>query len=128
MRCQKALIELINDYTLHDIWRIRNAEMKRYSRQRVSTGQASRIDYALLTRSLENRCENSFYFQGIETNHSAFIITMKDHIHERRVGYWKCNTTILLDEGSVNHIKKQLTEKLGNLNESSALEKWKKTK
>ena len=123
-RCQKALFELIEDYNLIDVWRSRNKNTQRYSWQKNSTQQASRIDYALLTQSMENRCENTFYFQGIQTDHSAYIITVKDLVHERGSGYWKCNVKILESSDVVQSIKRRIVDTALKCDGSDPIKDW----
>ena len=81
----RSLVQLMSDYSLEDVWRNRNPGEIWYSWQRYSKSknEASRIDFALTTKGIEQLCENTMYFQGINTDHSAFLIAIKDIKHDR---------------------------------------------
>ena len=126
-KCKQALLQLMQEYTLEEVWRSRNPAETRYSWFRGNT-QASRIDYALITKSLEQICENTLYLQGIQTDHSAFIIVLKDLIHERGKGYWKANVSLLQDEKIVEYVKAQLQSDLNRSENLPPLQRWYKLK
>ena len=81
-----------------DVWRLRNPTDVRYSWQNSNGTKASRIDFILITKGSEALCENCMYFQGLMTDHSAQLISIKDQQFERGPGYWKCNFSIFQRE------------------------------
>ena len=96
---QRLLLQgICENYYLQDIWRTRNPDTKRYSWYRLKpklTG--SRLDYALVSIGLTSAIENTFYFNGLETDHSAFYFAMNLSKTERGNGYWKFNVSLLQD-------------------------------
>ena len=76
----KALNDICDQLSLQDIWRVQNPESKRYSWYRtVQKGKgekiisASRIDYALISSGLCSTVHDTFYLNGMHTDHSAFF-------------------------------------------------------
>ena len=94
-RSQKRLIQLMEENSLVDIWRIRNLHSKTYSWKNYAETQASRIDFAIISQAIQQLCENITYTTGYRTDHSAVFTSIKDNKHDR--GYWllenECITT-----------------------------------
>ena len=60
-RSRSVLKDIMDEEDLEEVWRNRNPAEIRYSWRRGNE-QASRIDFALLTKSIEPLCENCMYF------------------------------------------------------------------
>ena len=76
-----------------DIWRVQNANSKRYSWYRCRLKlSASRIDFALISVGMIDQCINSGYTTGIKSDHLAFYVFFLIHSEPRGAGYWKLNT------------------------------------
>ena len=88
-RVHATLLEVMNDMSLVDIWRVRNPETKLYSWMKANQYAASRIDYALVTQGLTSNCVNTMYLPGIRTDHMAFFLAIEQIFNERGPGYWK---------------------------------------
>ena len=108
LKSQKVLYEIMDEYCLEEVWRNRHPGEKRFSWRHDGRKQASRIDFALVSKSLEQKCENILYFQGIQTDHSALIMSIKDMKHDRGVGYWKNNNAVLRNPETVEKILRKI--------------------
>ena len=123
-----SLKRFIEDYSLRDVWRDRNPEKIRFSWQRHESNQASRIDFALLSPGFVNKCELVDYFQGIETDHSAVILSIKDIKQERGASYWKLNTLNLQKQGFVSETKREILNSINVTADYDPTQRWEKLK
>ena len=115
--------QIIQRYSLEDVWRVRNPDEKQYSWFKINKREqkASRIDLALTDKGLN--VENVTFFPVANTDHQAIFLAIKTHKgKERGVGYWKFNNMLLHDPEFVAYIN----EKLENitLNEDDPIPCW----
>ena len=99
-KATKKIKEFMCRYSLEDVWRIQNPDCRRYSWYRGRTTdqlQASRLDYAVISKGITDTVHNSFYLKGVMSDHSAFFIGFNIEYHERGKSYWKLNCTLLHD-------------------------------
>ena len=125
--CEK-LKEVMNEYSLSDTWRIRNPFDRFYSWQDNRRNSASRIDFMLISKQIEPLCENIMYTQGLHSDHAAMFMSMKDVLHERGVGYWKCNVSILQHVDIAEYIKSEIRTDKSLMSINCPIEKWTKLK
>ena len=84
----KKLHELMEEMMLTDVWRDRNPEIRRYSWYRMKPVKtASRLDYALVSTGLSGIIHDTFYLNGVRTDHSAFFIGLEFNHVERGRGF-----------------------------------------
>ena len=103
------LLELIDEFNLVDIWRIRHENKKLFTfRQKTRSGLVqSRLDYFLVSRQLEYSVESTSIEPSIKTDHSLVKIKIKIKTEQLRgKGVWKFNTNLLLDKDYIDLIKK----------------------
>ena len=78
-RAIEVIFEMMSEFQLVEVWRVRNEGKKQFSWEKRINGkleQASRIDYALVTRGLESSIENTMYLEAPLTDHTAFFISV----------------------------------------------------
>ena len=126
----KAVQELMTDFNLEDVWRNRNEHTTRFSWRRMDGAQASRIDFALMSKSIENKCENITYMQAILTDHSALFMSINDRQHERGPGFWKCNSSLLNNTETLHELQVAIKKDVGVIKkmEINPVQKWEKLK
>ena len=101
--------EMMEESMLVDVWRQQNLEVLRYSWYRTKPKLvASRLDYALIAQGLADQCEQSFYFTGLSTDHSAFYISLNLADQERGRSYWKFNNSFLKDSIFLESMNKMI--------------------
>ena len=102
---QQAIKQLIEDYLLEDVWRSRNEQTLHFSwNRRKPHRQASRIDYALVSRGLLGFTQNATYIPAANTDHRAFFMAIDFQYKQRGKGYWKLNCSMLQNIHFVNKI------------------------
>ena len=120
------LNEICDQLYLQDIWRVRNPDTRRYSWYRKSKQsiQSSRLDYALVSQGLSSSVHNTFYLNGIHTDHSAFFVGLEINKLERGPGYWKLNVTKLYEVELLTRLRTKITELKCDYSKIPATQRW----
>ena len=103
VKARSVLQNLIEEYSLCDIWQERNPVKIRYSWNRGK--HCSRIDFALLSRGIDQMCEHVQYTASTISDHSALYLTVDTVKNTRGAGYWKLNTNLLKSRDIVDEVK-----------------------
>ena len=82
---------MMEEFYLRDSWRMLNQDSKEYSwfKGLGSEGKASRIDFALISRGLDQQLELIQYISSVKTDHRAVYMVINFNEFERGSGYWK---------------------------------------
>ena len=130
------ILAMMNEYQLEDVWRLWNPGVKRFSwyrhieanRKSPSTAepkiQASRLDYAIISRGLCDLVHNTFYIPGLKTDHSAYFLGIDISCTDRGPGYWKLNNTHLANPAFVQKINSVIQAAVEELKYLDPVEKW----
>ena len=122
----KILVEIKNECNLTDVWRDRNISVKRYSYFHSKPKMASQIDYALISRGLDNQIDSAMYIPAPFTDHSGYFLSVNFSNHDRGRGYWKFNDSHLNKADYVHamneHLERKINIEFRDL--SSQKEKW----
>ena len=95
-KAKEELENIMDEFLLYDVWRILNEGRKEYSWIKGGSAQmASRIDFALIASGLSQKVEAIQYITGIKTDHRALYVCFVMNPHERGIGYWKLNCSLL---------------------------------
>ena len=100
------LKQIMEEYDLLDIWRIRNPDMKRYTWRRHNPRTQSRLDFWLIGAELSYDVVNCDIMPSIKTDHS--LITLKLENKKASIpgrGFWKFNANLLSDLDYIGFIK-----------------------
>ena len=108
-KARNELENVMDEFTLRDIWRIQNGQKREYSWFKGGhSNKASRIDLALISAGLDQSVKVAQYLAGVKTDHRAMYICFEISPSDRGVGYWKFNTKYLKDINFVSSMKQQL--------------------
>ena len=94
-KCHKAILDVINDFELTDIWRSCHSTQLKYTWMSHDCKIGSRIDYFLISQSLitsVEKCDISF---GYKSDHSLISLCIMKSTAKRGPGFWKLNTSLL---------------------------------
>ena len=85
-----------NEFSLHDIWRIKNPNTRSYTWSKSSPSIFCRLDYWLISDNLNDLVTQVDIVASIKTGHSSIILEL-DNIKGSRKGpgFWKLNTSLL---------------------------------
>ena len=88
---KEEVINMMDQFYLKDVWRVRNLEKREYSWTKKSQGErkASRIDNTLISGGLDQYASMIMYISSIMTDHRAIYIVLDLAQTERGTGYWK---------------------------------------
>ena len=126
---EKAKTEVENimdEYSLKDIWRERNSELREYSwiKKGSYPMKASRIDYALISGGLDQYTQMVYYVSSIFTDHRAVYVVVEVDNLERGRGFWKLNTGLLQNKEYVELINSEVGKLISNSQSQKPHERW----
>ena len=101
---------IIDEYDLCDIWRVQNPKIHRFTWRATNPLIQRRLDYFLISNSLQFYVLSTEIHSAISTDHSAIILSISDNISDGKPGpsHWRLNTSLLEDTEYVNYIKSNL--------------------
>ena len=115
----------MSEFLLEDIWRVHNPDSKRYSWYRIKLKlSASRIDYALTSQGLVDKCANVMYFTGIFSDNSAMYLVLNSTKESKGQGYWKLNTSHLRNADFLEYMNKELDLFLNANAKGDVIQTW----
>ena len=107
----KKIEKLCSSFDLIDIWRIRNPDVKRFTWRQKNPIILRRLDFWLITSSIQEKVENVDIIPAIRTDHSAISMYINGiEETERGPSFWKFNSSLLEDEDYI----KLVTDKYNN--------------
>ena len=125
-RNKEYLRNLMNEYLLEDIWRVRNPEKRHYTWLKRSNMnnpiKASRLDYALTSKGLD--IENTTHVWAPDTDHRSVFLSVRNSDKTRGSGYWKMNTQLLNSKDFVDFMNKKISLDISSTSSMNPIEKW----
>ena len=96
LRSRNELKQLIDKYYLNDIWRTKNPEKKRFTWRQHKPEVQCRLDFFLISNSLQDNTSNIDILPAFRSDHSGVLIEINPHkVEKRGRGYWKFNANLL---------------------------------
>ena len=117
--------DMFTEFDLIDIWRIRNPTMKRFTWRRLRPVLTqSRLDYFLVSSSLQTIVKESDIIPNVLSDHSAITLSISDKRIRLGSSLWKFNNSLIYDPEYIELIKsgiQQWTTEYHNLNSKQGL-------
>ena len=113
------MVELLENFDLCDIWRIRNLKKRRFTfRQNHFSGFIQRrLDYFFVSNSLQEAIKSVDILASFSTDHSPIFITLsKLDEFTKGKGLWKFNNSLISNEENVEKMKNHISDILNFLN------------
>ena len=108
-KSKQVIEDLMEEYCLSELWRDRNPEAREFSWfKRGDIQKASRIDFALISKGLDQMTKEIMYIASLQTDHRAVYLSLDFNKHERGSGYWKMNTKFLQDQTFVRKMNNEI--------------------
>ena len=92
-RGQAQLHKLINSFDLEDVWRRRNPKQLKFSWQRRD--KASRIDFWIISKSLDNQIDVTDYVICPFSDHGCAKLVLRTAETKQGQGIWKMNEKVI---------------------------------
>ena len=95
--------ELQTNLNLHDIWRVKNPELRSFTWSQKSPFVFCRLDYWLTSAHLFAHINNVDICPAIKTDHASVVIEF--NMIEQQLkgpGFWKLNVSLLMNDDYVN--------------------------
>lgn len=104
-----SMTELLGQFDLVDIWRIRNPEKRRYIFRKKTPLILSRLDYYMVSNSLQDNIVKTDIIPSIWSDHSAITLYVK-HLppSKKGNGYWKFNSSLVSDKKYVTDLSTEI--------------------
>jgi hypothetical protein len=110
-KCQKEIQDWMQLNNMSDIWREKNPNIRKYTWISNTTPKImSRLDYFLISDSLQGHYNNSDIIPGFMTDHSCVTLTLNLPNPERGKGFWKFNSTLSEDKNLLDQIRNTIDE------------------
>ena len=106
----KKVQNIANSLDLIDVWRTLNPDGKRFTWRRTKPEVHCRLDYFMISSSLITAITNAEILPGYRTDHPLITIHLAGNNNPRGPGFWKLNTSFLLDSEYIETIKKTIDE------------------
>ena len=128
-KSKEVLLQIMEEYMLQDIWRTRHELEKQYSWYKIdhadpSKLKASRIDLCLTSPMVTQNTYDTFYINGEDTDHRALVLVLQINDNERGPGYWKFNSSLLLENEFVEYMSEELIKEIRSVKNKSETEGW----
>ena len=96
------MTELLGEFNLIDIWRIHNPVKRKYTYRQKTPLILSRLDYYMVSNSLQDNIVKADITPSIWSDHSAVTLFVK-HLPPTKKGnsYWKFNSSLVKNENYV---------------------------
>ncbi|KAL9967730.1 hypothetical protein ACROYT_G026020 [Oculina patagonica] len=94
----KCVEDMCVEHDLVDIWRIRNPTTKRFTWRQKTPVIQRRLDYWLISDSLQDDIDSSDIITSIKSDHSAITLSLNGLDDNRRgPSFWKFNSSLVND-------------------------------
>ena len=104
-QARATLLEHMETLNLIDIWRSIHPDIKQYTWRQRTTNIACRLDLFLISLELANNTKYAEISSGFRTDHSFISLKICKKSVDRGPGFFKLNTSLLLDRDYVSKIK-----------------------
>ena len=121
----KMVKTIIEEFNLEDIWRKEHDGIIQYTWRRAdNSDQKARLDYMLVTNELAKAVVYTDIEQSVSSDHSIPYLIYKTETNEiRGPGFWRFNTSLLMDSEYIRQIKELITEEKKKVYET-VTQKW----
>lgn len=96
---RRKVLEIMEEWELVDPWRTNNPTQRRFT-WRTGGGnlKQARLDFFLISPDLYTRVDSSDIYPGYRTDQSLVTLSLLPISGIRGRGFWKLNTSLLLDQ------------------------------
>ena len=107
----QKLMDIISEYDLCDIFRVRNPDLCRFSWRQKTPLIQHHLDYIFISSELQEDVSEININPSIGSDHSILHLNISLNKHANRgTGYWKFNNSLLQDKSFVEKIKSHIQD------------------
>ena len=114
--CVSKIEEILNTFSLIDIWRKKHGRKKRFTWSRKSSKVKSTLDYWFIPCVFENFVEKIEIIPGFGSDHMAVEMVLQIHGQEKGPGYWKLNNSLLENQSYNEGIEHLVNDTINECN------------
>ena len=114
----KRMYDLMTDFDLIDICRVRNPTLRQFSwRRKHPEMKMTCLDFFLISDTLQPEVETSKFLSPLQSHHSPAVLKLRSaDSAARERGYWKFNNSLLNDAEFVTEMKEFICQVLKKFN------------
>ena len=110
-KSKECIMSIIDMFDLQDIWRIQHPNTRRYTWRQKTPLIQCRLDYWLISDTLQDFTEKTSIITPVRSDHSAILIHFKNLKDENRgSNYWKFNNSLIADKEYVEFVKQNIND------------------
>ena len=106
--CIKTLNSFMTSMSLTDIWKATNPRKIKYTYIDPNNQSSSRIDFWLISNTLEPKCNTCDIVSNPAPDHKAVVLEISLIDKKRGKGYWKMNANVLKENDYKENMQKIL--------------------
>ena len=114
--CVSKIEEILNTFSLIDIWRKKHGKKKSFTWSRKSSKVKSTLDYWFIPCVFENFVEQIEIIPGFGSDHMAVEMVLQIHGQEKGHGYWKLNNSLLENQNYNEGIERLVNDTINECN------------
>ena len=103
------MIEAMEVFDILDVFRELHPDSQRYTWRRKNPTKMARLDYFLVSNSLFNSVNDSYFEASYRSDHSMVILSIKLQEFKKGKGLWKFNNSLLYNKEYVEVVKKTIS-------------------
>jgi hypothetical protein len=104
------VLKLTNILNLKDIFRDNHPDLKRYTWRRKNPVKQARLDFFLISESLQHMVPSINHENSYRSDHSPVVLFCKLNEFKKGKGFWKFNNSLLGDKDYVKLIKEKILD------------------
>ena len=116
---REVLLEHMENFDMVDIWRVLNPEKKQYTWRQRNISVQCRLDYFIISTSLINIISSTEITHGFRSDHSFVSLELGKENITRGPGFFKLNTSLLLQKEYINKIRALISQKKNEYTEQN---------
>lgn len=124
-RPRNIIENIIEQFDLIDIWRLKNPDKKRYTWRQQTPPISCRLDYFLISNTLQDNAHGVDILPAIKSDHSPISLHLRKNNEVcRGRGYWKFNSSLLEDKHFNTEFLKELNTWKHDTENLDPQQKW----
>ena len=107
-KAKEAVDNMISKFSLADVWRENNPELRRFTWRKPTPLKQSRLDFFLVCEHLIWNYKDSDIINGYRSDHSMVILKLQFGKEIKHQSYWKFNYSLLRDKQYIQEINDEI--------------------
>ena len=107
-KAKEAVDDMISEFSLADVWRESNPQLKRFTWRKQMSLKQCRLDFFLFCEELMGNYQESDIIPGYRSDHSMVILKLRFGNDIQHKTFWKFNYSLLRDKQYIKEINDEI--------------------